>query len=332
MKKGIAAKVAGIDFADLDGDGSLTPEATSPIQAAILARPRSGVAAVERSVSVHHRLQEAQDRLKQFEEGKLVVPLDPARIRESRWKNRDPLAFDTAEFRQLKDEIREAGGNVQAVKVRPAGKDEKGNDVYEIVYGRRRVRACLELGLMVMAVVEEMTDTQAYLEMHRENRGREDLSPWEQGSMYQDALSQGLYPSMRKLAEALNVSPGNMTVAIQLAELPVEVLAAFPSPLELQFRWALPLHKALRADPERVLRTAEAIRAEPKRASSKVVFERLAGLAQVQPISRDLKKGKKSVGKWERGENGAITMKVKAGVLTKDQERQVFEFVMTLLR
>ena len=42
--------------------------------------------------------------------------------------------------------------------------------------------------------------------MDRENREREDLSPYEQGTMYQQALDAGLFPSQRRLAEQLGVN------------------------------------------------------------------------------------------------------------------------------
>jgi ParB family chromosome partitioning protein len=279
---------------------------------------------------VHQKLQEATEKLKQFEDARIVVKLDPARIRDSKWKNRDPRSYEQANFAELKEEIRQAGGNVQAVKVRRVAVDEKG-DLYEIVYGRRRTRACLELGLLVNAVVEDLTDAQAYLEMHRENMSREDLSAWEQGVMYHDALAKGLFPSARKLAEALGVNQGNLVTAMKLAELPHEVVSAFPSPLELQFRWAAPLHTAVQADPEKVLRIAEAIREENPRPPSKLVFERLIGLNPPKPISKDLKVGRKIAGKWIRDEKGCLTVKLNANVLSKEQEKQVWDFLTSLL-
>mgnify|MGYP000087107644 CR=1 FL=1 len=146
---------------------------------------------------------------------------DPARVAlayslDSRWRNRDLRSFDTPEFRALKEEIQRSGGNVQPIKVRRLSEHE----TYEIVYGRRRTRACLELGLMVAAVVEDLSEQQAYMEMYRENVARENLTPWEQGVMYDDALTQGLFPSLRRLADALGISSGNVAVARKLAHLP----------------------------------------------------------------------------------------------------------------
>ena len=88
---------------------------------------------------------------------------------------------------------------------------------YEIVYGHRRHRACLDLGLPVLAVVEEVGEQQLFEQMERENRARADLSAWEQGMMYARALDQGLYPSNRQLAQAIGRDLGDVGKALSLA-------------------------------------------------------------------------------------------------------------------
>ena len=81
--------------------------------------------------------------------------MDPRLIAPSRWANRHPDAFEGPEFEQLRREIEDAGGNVQPIKIRPItdGRTAEGGARYEIVFGHRRHRACLDLGLPVLAVV-----------------------------------------------------------------------------------------------------------------------------------------------------------------------------------
>lgn len=67
--------------------------------------------------------------------------------------------------------------------------------------------------------------------------------------MYDDAIRQGLYPSLRRLSDSLGVNLSDASRAVQLAKLPSEVVAAFASPLELQVRWAKPLADAMRVIP-----------------------------------------------------------------------------------
>jgi ParB family chromosome partitioning protein len=156
-----------------------------------------------------------------------------------------------------------------------AGEGGDGRQRYELVYGHRRHQACLELGLPVLAVVDNLDDRSLFVEMDRENRGRKDLSAWEQGMMYQRALDQGLFPSNRKLAEAVGADLTNVGRALYLANLPEAVLSAFPSPLDLQYRWATPLKEALEADLEAVETRASEIRSTAPRPSAKEVFELL---------------------------------------------------------
>jgi ParB family chromosome partitioning protein len=230
---------------------------------------------VDRS-AVHKEAEELRQRLQEHEGSTPTRRLDPAEIGPSDWANRSEGAYATADFAQLKKDIAHAGGNVQPIKVRPKHESGDGKVRWEIVFGHRRHRACLELGIPVLATIEShMTDQQLYIEMERENRDRKDLSAWEQGTMYARALERGLFASNRQLAAALDLDLGLVGKAIALAKLPDEVLAAFASPLDLQFRWATPFKEALQKDPEGLLERARRISQSPTRASAAQVFAAL---------------------------------------------------------
>lgn len=180
--------------------------------------------------------------------------LDPRLVRPSEWANRHPTSFSSKEYRQLKEEIRSAGGNVQPIKVRPLvasalrGATHGCAEDFEIVFGHRRHQACLELGVRVLAVIEELSDPELFMQMDRENRQRENLSPWEQGAMYARALDAGLFPSMRKLAQAVGCNPATVSRAVALARLPEAIVGLFDSPTEIQTRWTKSLSKLAQQD------------------------------------------------------------------------------------
>lgn len=48
--------------------------------------------------------------------------------------------------------------------------------IHEVEQGRHR--ACLDLGLPVLVVVEDASDASLFEQMERENRGRKNLSAW----------------------------------------------------------------------------------------------------------------------------------------------------------
>ncbi len=222
--------------------------------------------------------------------------LDPKFVKPSKWANRHDKSFEGQEFSELKAEIESAGGNVQAIKVRPIpGTSPQG---YEIVFGHRRHRACLELGLLVLATIESIDDKELFKEMDRENRLRADLRPYEQGLMYVRALDEGLFGSQRKLAEDLGLQSSNVSTAINIARLPRAVLEAFVSPLEIQYRWSAPLNEVLRSNSDLLLSRANAIVADRlagTKCSSAQVYERLIGTSEITPrsVSNTVKVGSK---------------------------------------
>ncbi|SCY53816.1 ParB/RepB/Spo0J family partition protein [Nitrosospira sp. Nsp13] len=217
-----------------------------------------------------------EQRLKEYE-GVLPVRLIEANmIVASKWANRSNDSFVSADFLALRDEIAQADGNVQPIKVRPLAGSA---DHFEIIFGYRRHRACLDLGLPVLALVEQVNDKELFKEMDRENRDRLDLSPWEQGRMYQQSLNEGLFASLGELSKEIGIDKGNLSKALRLAELPDVVVDAFPSPLDLQFRWAKLLNDAIQQAPGQVLARAKKL-SENKidKRSSKEVLDILLGV------------------------------------------------------
>ena len=253
------AKAAAVSFDNLDVSIQRDLRATT--------RPSIGTAPGQAMQNAALR-----SELEQWKGATPVRHLDPTSVIESKWANRLEDSFSNDEFRQLKEEILSSGGNVQPIKVRPApGKP----GIFEIVYGHRRHRACLELGLPVLAMIVEMVDEQMFIDMERENRSRADLCPLEQGLMYLKALEENLFPSQSRLADKTGAHRGNVGLALKLARLPKAVVSAFPSKHDLQYRWASDLAQAVESRFDQVVALAEKIASEVPRPSSKEVFERL---------------------------------------------------------
>lgn len=236
-----------------------------------------------------------REELARYEGALPVRKLDPRLIRSSVWANRHAASFEGPDFAALKEEIAAANGNVQPIKVRPiqsvmqavADASEgvgRSNPlapdaaIYEIVFGHRRHRACLELGIPVLAMVEQVNEQDLFVAMERENRSRKDLSAWEQGMMYARALDAGLYASNRQLAGAIGRDLGDVGKALSLARLPKAVVDAFSSPLDLQFRWAKLLNDAQQKDPDGLMARAKALSARTEALTAKQVLERLLDL------------------------------------------------------
>jgi ParB family chromosome partitioning protein len=279
-------------------------------------------------LAVEGELGKLRNRLKEHEGSAPTRKLDPATIVPSRWANRHPDSFSTAAFASLKQDIERAGGNVQPIVVRPQP-DQPGR--YEIVFGHRRHRACSELGLPVLATIdmEAASDLDLFSAMDRENRERADLSPYEQGVMYRRALDDKLFPSNRRLAEALGVSHTWVANVLQVADLPAPVLECFRSPLEVQHRHAKALSAAIDADRKGVLRRAEKLRARERLAAPTQVVAALLGEPGrgPRPSRQPLEAGGKPVGHWSRDEAGRLNIQVDASHLSDDAVQAVLEAV-----
>lgn len=239
--------------------------------------PKTGPGLLLRGVSINSELEvenkDLRAKLASWEGDAHARHIDPQLIDESAYANRHSASFDGPEFAALKAEIASSAGNVQPIKVR-----SKADGRFEIIFGHRRARACRELGLPVLAVISEaMSDVALFVEMDRENRQRADLSPWEQGVMYERALTKGLFPSQRKLAEALGIDLSNAGKCMALARLPESVVGAFKTPLEIQLRWGGKLAKAYESDPDGLIKRAKAIAKLEPRPKASEVFARLIG-------------------------------------------------------
>ena len=282
--------------------------------------------------SAVQEVEQLKERMKAFEGAVPVRALDPQRVIASKWANRHQASFEDADFGALKEEIQQAGGNVQPIKVRPVADDEGS---FEIVFGHRRHRACLELGLAVNAMVEDMSETQLFEQMERENRGRKNLSAWEQGCMYRQAIDGGLYPSLRKLSESLGIDLSMVSKSIALARLPAPVIAAFASPLEIQYRWAQPLSEAVQKDPDGVLARAKEISSGANRPAPAQVVAMLAGQVlngstpSVQPIQ--VAKDGKKIATIDTDSKGRAVVRFEAGALPEKKRSALAKLIEDLL-
>ena len=265
---------------------ALNSPVAAPVQAPRQPPPKTGPGAMVRFLQDQsdsdERIRELTERLKAFEDALPVRRLDPTRIRVSSYANRHEDHFTrSAAYQQLVDDMSAAGGNVQPIRVRPIKGDSEHD--FEVVFGHRRLRACQQLGLPVLAMVSSDDDTALFEAMCRENSSREDLSAFEEGMSYRRALEMGLYPSQRKLASAVGVTQARISQVIAVATLPPEVLASFPSPLTVQYRWAEVLHAELKADGQRLHARLKEISAH-KALSPKQVFEYLTAKPQAASV------------------------------------------------
>jgi len=351
MAKKISEKTSGISLAGFQPKSKVfdgqTPSSEPRVVSAQLVRepvkPFTGAGAFMNSITgkdevskalaeTSAKLDDANKVLAKFEGATLVKALDAHKVKRSQWANRNEAEFATVEFEELKADIAAAGGNVQPIKVRVAGVFD-GQTGYEIVFGHRRHQACLLLGLPVNSIIEEsMTDLALFEEMDRENRARKSLSAWEQGRMYQEALTKGLYPSLRKLSESLGVNLADASRSVDLAKLPKVVVDAFQTPLDLQVRWSKFLKDALQKNPDGVLAIAKELSTQKGKLLPTQVFERLIS-KEADPVKVEMEikvEGRKGA-VFRTDAKGRVTLEFESGVLSVGRQKELFGIVKDFL-
>lgn len=321
------------------GDMSASPNEDAP-KSSIKGITPGGLArnvAVQRN-EIFKENEDLKKKLAEWDTATIAKRLDPKLIIPGEWANRHEDSFNSPEFKELLDEISTAEGNTQPIKVRPVSGTNP--QQYEIVFGHRRHRACLLAGLPVLALIDNnITTKDLFIEMDRENRQRSDLRPFELGDMYRRALDKGLFPTATKLFLATGANQGNSSLALKLARMPAQLLDAFPSPLDIQFRWIAPLSAALETSPETVLEAASQIalqRSSGKKIDAKTTQERL-----LASVKKGWAKKKESqvrticaagaVAATVKNSAGAYQFKFEKNALSRDKAEKLVAFVQSLL-
>ena len=120
---------------------------------------------------------------------------------------------DGEEVQDLAESIRNSGQQVP-VLLRPApSQDGK----FEVVYGRRRILACQELGVPVNALIRTLDDGAALMAKGLENAARVDLSFYERARFAKAILDQGY--SRDEAMQALSISKNSLSQFERIARL-----------------------------------------------------------------------------------------------------------------
>lgn len=240
------------------------------------------VGATQRTLS---ELREERDRLEKIVQSGSSQEIDPALIDPSPYPDRLPDDGDL-EFETLKRTIQSEGQKVP-IQVRPHP-SEAGR--YQVVYGHRRWRAAVELGLGIKASVVNLTDEELVVVQGIENSARQDLS-WIERSLFVWRMDQaGIKP--RDIKAALTIDDPELARLRAVPRvLPLSLIESIGrAPKVGRPRWSS-LAAIVARDPDGVERIRRALSAD-KGGSSDQRFQRAFDAAgktsQNQPGEGDL--------------------------------------------
>lgn len=190
--------------------------------------------------------------------------VDPARVRIWAGNARSYEDLDPENCDDLIGSIASEGMQKVAAIVRPVFDDAVHE--YEVIAGTRRhfavsyLRATTMPSLRFLVQVEILDDEAAFRLADIENRARRGVSDIESARNYAAALNLHYDGHLARMAERLSLTKPWLTKMIRIADIPDPVVAAFPSPADLDLETAHALAQALDAeDGPAILATATQI-------------------------------------------------------------------------
>lgn len=269
----------------------------------------------------------AQLRVKELESTGTSSKLLVAELVPNPWQPR--RVFNEAKLAELAESIREVG-LMQPVVVRRV---ESG---YQIVAGERRWRAHKLLGQdEVKAVVTECTDQDMAVLALVENISRDDLVDYEVSMSIRRTESE--FPNRKRMAEALGMSRSGLYRFFAFDNLPEFVKRELDlQPGLIGASAADEIVTALKKHGEVGLRAAEELwpqvldgRLHQSKFAGAIAARAIKPVAVGDGVGRSIDKffsGKAQAGNITKDES-SFTVKIKAGMLNAEQEREIREVI-----
>lgn len=160
---------------------------------------------------------------------RVIVALDPARVRPSDLNPRDPSRLTRDSTAELRDMIATVG-QMNPATVRTLAGDPDYD--YEVLAGVRRHRCVLDLAsdgvdIKLAAVIVDVDDLAAARLADSENRGRAEISEYERGVYLARLLEERFEGKQKRLAAAFGIDPARLSRLVSLARWPGDLIAAF---------------------------------------------------------------------------------------------------------
>ncbi|WP_300035517.1 ParB/RepB/Spo0J family partition protein [uncultured Roseobacter sp.] len=211
------------------------------------------------------------DRLSGENEEKTLHWVDPARCRMWARHNRDYDLLTEETCSDLIEGIRAQGRQEFPAVVRRI--DDPDFD-FEVICGARRhfavswLRANNYPQFKYLIDVRDLSDEEAFRLADIENRDREDISDYERAVDYAEAVKLYYGGRQKAMAERLEVSEVWLSRYLELARLPQQIVAAFPTVRDLRELHARTLKPLLKdaANREALLKCARSIAARQDQA------------------------------------------------------------------
>jgi len=258
-----------------------------------------------------------------------IHAVDPKRCRPWKFHNRTDAWYTRERCQDLIDSIAKDGQLEPALARRLDG--EKDYD-FELIFGMRRRFACEATGQKLKIRLVDADDARAAVLMHIENADRQDITPMERAISFLVQSEAKVFPTQEAMAEALNVSKGQVAKMIKAASLfkVPSLVALFPDrsvvPVELAYKLASLMERP--GAKEVVLKAAQNLSARggAKRPAAEVLKSLLASLDRTttfETLRREYNVGAAGRVQVMRNPKGKVTLTFRTGLKVSDREAVV---------
>lgn len=177
----------------------------------------------------------------QFKENELVF-IDPKLCEPWEYANRS-----NDEMGDLGALMRSIQENTQLqpafIRLHPNPHD---NIKYQVIFGRRRHAACLQLKAPFLVIKKDSLSLQEAIACQdAENKFRKDISNYSNALLYKKLLDEKVFKSKKELAEKLRISPASVNDLLTYAKLPKKIVDRIPKIHELSIYMSIKINRLL---------------------------------------------------------------------------------------
>jgi ParB family chromosome partitioning protein len=183
----------------------------------------------------------------EFNENELVY-IDPKTCEP--WKYANRLEEDMGDIQELIASIRE-NKQLQPALVRPHPHPHD-NVEYEVIFGRRRYQACLQLNVPFLVIKKNInTVAEAISFQEAENRVRRDVSNYSNAILYKRLIEDNVFKNEKEISEKLGISLSRLYDIMAYSKIPNDIVNQLPSIHTLSNNLALKIVSLLKQFPKK---------------------------------------------------------------------------------
>lgn len=160
----------------------------------------------------------------------LITTVDPAKC--APWKFADRDEGEMGDIESLGISIKN-NGQQEPILLRSAKHLGVPGIEYEIIFGRRRWKACVEYGLPLKAIIKNISDQDAAIAQKEENEHREDISDYSRAFYYKKLLDENIFESISMLAKKMMIGKTSLLDILSYTRIEKKILQAMPKPYKL---------------------------------------------------------------------------------------------------